>query len=277
MKIAVVKRKNIFMNRAYLTFLDRYSLNSFDDFMNLEGAIAKNAVKERSTQRVNLGEQTIFIKKHTFAGIREVLENLLRFRLPPGALNEWRAILAFHAKEIPTMIPISAGQRSFLWGLEKESFLVTADLGSASRLDVYLQKQFPAPCQGELLARKRRILAKLADLTHKMHNSGLNHRDYYFCHIFVDKEEELYVIDLHRVDIRKEVGRRWIVKDLAALLFSSLDMPVTWGERLAFYKRYKQIDKLSAGDKDLIRSIIRKCARIARHTEKMYAKPQCSQ
>ena len=111
MKIDVIKRKNIFVNREYLAFLDRYSLETFEDFMELEGAIAKNAVTERSTHRVNLGGQAIYIKKHAFAGIREVLENLLRFRLPPGALNEWRAILAFHAKEIPTMIPMIAVQR----------------------------------------------------------------------------------------------------------------------------------------------------------------------
>ncbi len=271
MKIDVIERNGVLVNKDFLSFLDHYSLTTFDDFMNLKGTIAKNVVRERSTQRVDLGQRTIYVKKHTFAGIRETLENLLRFRLPPGALDEWRAILAFQAKGIPTMVPISAGRRSFLWWLEKESFLVTADLGHASRLDFYLQERFTFPCRGELLARKRRILARLADLTRRMHNSGLNHRDYYLCHIFVDKEEELYVIDLHRVDIRKKVGRRWLVKDLAALLFSSLEVPVTRGERLAFYKRYMRINKLSPVDKDLIRRVVRKCARIARHTEKMYA------
>jgi heptose I phosphotransferase len=271
MKIDVIKRNDVFLNKDFMSFLDHHSLKTFEDFMGLEGTIAKSVVKERSTQRVNLGRRTIYLKKHAFVGIRETLENLLRFRLPRGALNEWRGILAFHAKGIPTMIPISAGRKSFLWGLKEESFLLTADLGDASRLDYFLQEQFAAPCRGEQLQRRRRILAKLADLTHKMHVSGINHRDYYLCHIFIDKEEELYVIDLHRVDIRKKVGRRWLVKDLAALLFSSLELPITWGERLAFYKRYRRINQLSPADKDLIRRVIRKCARIARHTEKMYA------
>ena len=88
----------------------------------------------------------------------------------------------------------------------------------------------------------------------------------------MDNPERLYVIDLHRVNVRDKVGRRWRVKDLAALLFSSLEVPVTHGQRLAFYKRYMQIRRLSADDKTLIRLIVRKCDKIARHTEKMYRK-----
>jgi heptose I phosphotransferase len=86
----------------------------------------------------------------------------------------------------------------------------------------------------------------------------------------MDKTERLYVIDLHRVNVRDKVGKRWMVKDLAALLFSSLEVPVTHGQRLAFYKRYMQINRLSVDDKTLIRLIIKKCNKIARHTQRMY-------
>jgi tRNA A-37 threonylcarbamoyl transferase component Bud32 len=270
MKIQVVRQGNLFVNEDFLTLLDASGLYSFDDFMRLEGMVVKSAVKERSTHRLDLKGVTVYVKKHFFPGIREILKNLLRFRFPVGALNEWRALLAFHTHNLPTMTPICAGSKPLLWKIEKESFLLTDDLGKARRLDDFLKANAVIPCRGKALETKKRILENLADITRKMHSAGINHRDYYLCHILMDDSERLYVIDLHRVNVRDKVGKRWMVKDLAALLFSSLEVPVTHGQRLAFYKRYRQISRLSANDKILIRLIVKKCHKIARHTEKMY-------
>ena len=272
MEIQVVQKGNLFVNKDFSEFLDASGLDCFDDFMRLEGMVVKSAVRERSTQRSDLKGLTVYVKKHFFPGIREILKNFLRFRLPLGALNEWRALLAFHAHNIPTMTPICAGRRLLLCRLEKESFLLTDDLGEASRLDGFLKRSGSAPCRGKELKTKKRILENLADITRRMHRAGINHRDYYLCHILVDKAERLYVIDLHRVSVRDRVGKKWMVKDLAALLFSSLEVPVTRGQRLAFYKRYMQRSRLSADDKTLIRLIVKKCNKMARHTEKMYRK-----
>jgi tRNA A-37 threonylcarbamoyl transferase component Bud32 len=272
MEIQVVQQGNLFVNKDFSEFLDASGLDSFDDFMRLEGMVAKSAVRERLTQRLDVEGATVYIKKHFFPGIREILKSFFRFRFPLGALNEWRALLAFHAHNIPTIIPICAGRKPLLWKIEKESFLLTDDLGEASRLDDFLKETGAIPCRGEVLETKKRILENLADITRRMHSAGMNHRDYYLCHILMDNRERLYVIDLHRVNVRDKVGKRWMVKDLAALLFSSLEVPVTHGQRLAFYKRYMQINRLSADDKSLIRLIIKKCNKIARHTEKMYRK-----
>jgi heptose I phosphotransferase len=272
MKIQVVQQGNLFVNKDFSKFLDASGLDSFDDFMRLEGMVVKSAVRERSTQRLDVEGVTVYIKKHFFPGIREILKNFLRFRFPLGALNEWRALLAFHAHNIPTMTPICAGSKPLLWKIEKESFLLTDDLGEASRLNDFLKINGAMPCRGEVLETKKRILENLADITRRMHSAGMNHRDYYLCHILMDNRERLYVIDLHRVNVRDKVGKRWMVKDLAALLFSSLEVSVTHGQRLAFYKRYMQINRLSADDKTLIRLIVKKCNKIARHTEKIYGK-----
>ena len=272
MKIQVVKKGNLFINKDFSELLDALDLACFDDLMRLEGMVVKSAVRERSTQRLDLEGVTVYIKKHFFPGIREILKNFLGFKFPLGALNEWRALLAFHAHNIPTMIPICAGRKPFLWRIDKESFLLTGDLGDTTRLNDFLKVNGVTPCRGKLLEEKRGILKNLADITRRMHNAGMNHRDYYLCHILVDNRQRLYVIDLHRVNTRDKVGKRWMVKDLAALLFSSLEVPVTDGQRLAFYKRYMQINRLSADDKMLIRLIVKKCHKIARHTEKMYGK-----
>jgi tRNA A-37 threonylcarbamoyl transferase component Bud32 len=272
MEIQVVKRGNLFVNKDFSEFLDASGLHSFDDFMRLDGMVVKSAVRERSTHRLDLAGATVYIKKHFFPGIREILKNLLRLQFPVGALQEWQALLAFHAHNIPTMIPICAGSKPLLWRIEKGSFLLTEDLGEASRLDDFLKLNSAIPSRGKMLETKKRILENLADVTRKMHSAGINHRDYYLCHILMDDREQLYVIDLHRVNVREKVGQRWMVKDLAALLFSSLEVPVTLGQRLAFYKRYMRISRLAAEDKTLIRLIVKKCNKIARHTEKMYRK-----
>ena len=272
MEIRVVQKGNLFVNKDFSEFLESSGLDSFDDFMRLEGVVVKSAVRERSTQRLDLEGVTVYVKKHFLPGIGEILKNLFRFRFPLGALTEWRALLAFHAHNIPTITPICAGRKPLLWKIEKESFLLTDDLGEASRLDDFLKIKGDIPCRGNVLETKKRILENLADITRRMHSAGINHRDYYLCHILMDNSERLYVIDLHRVNIRDKVGKRWMVKDLAALLFSSLEVPVTHGQRVAFYKRYMQINRLSADDKTLIRLIIKKCNKIARHTEKMYRK-----
>jgi tRNA A-37 threonylcarbamoyl transferase component Bud32 len=272
MEIQVAQQGNLFVNKDFSEFLDASGLNSFDDFMRLEGMVAKSAVRERLTQRLDVDGVTVYLKKHFFPGIREILKNLVRFRFPLGALNEWQALLAFHAHNIPTMTPICAGRKPLLWKIDKESFLLTDDLGEVSRLNDFLRVNGSIPCRGKVLETKKRILDNLAEITRKMHSAGINHRDYYLYHILMDSKERLYVIDLHRVTVRDKVGKRWMVKDLAALLFSSLAVPVTRGQRLAFYKRYMQINRLSAKDKTLIRLIVKKCNKIARHTEKMYRK-----
>ena len=75
------------------------------------------------------------------------------------------------------------------------------------------------------------LARKLGEAAGKMHRSGLNHRDCYLCHFLLDRklfrekgEVRLHVIDLHRSQIRKKVPRHYLVKDLAGLLFSSLDV-----------------------------------------------------
>jgi tRNA A-37 threonylcarbamoyl transferase component Bud32 len=272
MEIQVVKQGNLFVNKDFSEFLDASGLHSFDDFIRLKGTVVKSAVRERSTHRLDMAGATVYIKKHFFPGIREILKNLLRLQLPLGALQEWQALLAFHAHNIPTMMPICAGSKPLLWRIEKGSFLLTEDLGEASRLDDFLKVNGAILSRGKMLETKKRILENLADVTRKMHSAGINHRDYYLCHILMDDREQLYVIDLHRVNVREKVGQRWMVKDLAALLFSSLEVPVTHGQRLAFYKRYMQINRLSSHDKTLIRLVVKKCNKIARHTEKMYRK-----
>ena len=78
-----------------------------------------------------------------------------------------------------------------------------------------------------------------------MHLGGVNHRDFYICHFLLHLQPpptanrlRLSLIDLHRAQVRDITPRRWRHKDLAALSFSVLDMPLTRHDRLRFLSAY---------------------------------------
>ena len=81
-----------------------------------------------------------------------------------------------------------------------------------------------------------------------MHRAGINHRDLYICHFLMhvatsdeltDKNKvRLFLIDLHRAQIRKNVPTRWIVKDIAGLYFSAMDIGLTKRDCYRFVRIY---------------------------------------
>lgn len=78
-----------------------------------------------------------------------------------------------------------------------------------------------------------------------LHEAGINHRDLYLCHFMLKPESlvaginpEIYLIDLHRAQCRVQVPRRWQIKDLAALYYSSLNLGFNRRDSLRFLKIY---------------------------------------
>jgi heptose I phosphotransferase len=85
------------------------------------------------------------------------------------------------------------------------------------------------------------LLERLARISKKMHNSGMNHRDYYLCHFLMPKDDSialcdkpLYLIDLHRAQLRASVPKRWQVKDIGGLYYSALNIGLTRNDALRF-------------------------------------------
>ena len=272
---------DIVVNKAYREVLINNRLDTFQSWMEYtDGEIAKKVIQERSTVKFVLDEEgrqsSFFLKRYTSPSVQEYLKCLIRFSWPKSALNEWRAILRFHEIGLPTMVPVTEGAKRNSLGFITQSFVVTKEIKGAYRLDAYLARWLRKPLSKKEVQKKRRLIEQVAQITRKMHSMGLNHRDYYLCHIFIRTMEEnedceLFIIDLHRVDIRKKkVGRRWIVKDLAALHFSSLALPIHATDRIRFVKLYLQKKHLDERDRFFVRQILKKTDRIAKHTEKMY-------
>jgi heptose I phosphotransferase len=175
--------------------------------------------------------------------------------------------------KIPTMVPVAAGEKRGRFGIVSQSFVLTEEIKDAKRLDHYVETWNGNPLSPGQIKKKRELIDRLAKITRRMHSSGLNHRDYYLCHVFLREEEqgknfELFILDLHRVDIRRKVSQRWIVKDLAALNYSSLELPIHATDRIRFLKAYLQKRRLEVKDQPLLQQALRKTRKIVRHAKR---------
>lgn len=197
-------------------------------------------VKTRRTFRVELGGRGFFVKHHLGVGWREILKNWLMLKRPVlGALDEFRALRRLASLGIPTMTPAACGCRG--WNPAKlESFLITEELSGMIDLETLAAawKNEPPPS-----ALRHDLIRAVAESAGRMHRGGVNHRDCYICHYLTPREgaefgKTVYVIDLHRAQMRREVPRRYLVKDLAGLCFSSLDAGLTMREALRFIRLY---------------------------------------
>ena len=209
----------------------------------LDGEVFR-CVKNRKTIRFIWNGKPYFVKLHGGVGWKEIFKNLFQFKRPVlGAANEYRAIRHLERLGIDTMRVCAFGERG--WNpAARESFLVTAELERMTPLEDFCRDwkiQPPDP------ALKRRLITRLAEVCAGMHYSGLNHRDCYICHFLLDRtaleqkdEIRLFVLDLHRAEIRKRIPRRLRVKDLAGIFFSSMDLGLSRADALRFMAVYRR-------------------------------------
>ena len=207
----------------------------FERVFKLDGENFRR-VKSRRTFRFVLQNRAYFAKLHRGIGWKEIFKDLLQGKKPVlGAANEFQALQLLNAHGLPTMTPAAFGSR-YIDPARRESFLVTEELpGMISLEDFVLTPEFPR--------LRRWALRRLAEHVGTMHSLGVNHRDCYICHYLLDpaapkSRRQLYVIDLHRAQIRKKVPRRYLQKDLAGLLFSTLNLNLSKREILIFLVLY---------------------------------------
>lgn len=217
---------------------------SFEDFMGLEGEVFRK-IEGRRTLRFVMGGRGYFIKTHSGVGWREIFKELSQGRLPIlGAENEYRAIKRLPELGIKTMTLAGYGKRGCNPAQQK-SFVITESLDHRESLEDFCAKwpKFPPN-----LKIKRLLIEKVAEVTRKLHEDGLNHRDLYICHFLLEVARlpeflgagvvQLELIDLHRMQFRQKTPIRWKVKDIAALHFSSMDIGLTKRDLFRFVRCY---------------------------------------
>ncbi len=221
-------------------------LPSFDELMALDGEMYRQ-VARRKTFKFDLNGNEYFAKIHNGVGWREIIKNLVQGRKPVlGARNEYDAIYALTKLGIKTMTLAAYGQRGFNLA-ELESFVITESLEPAISLEDFCADWAVNKPERRL---KRALIKRVASITRELHENGINHRDLYICHFLLNESElqslidlselPLYLIDLHRVQIRPKTPQRWLIKDLAALYFSSMDIGFTKRDFYRFVREYSK-------------------------------------
>lgn len=215
----------------------------FAEAQALQGNIYRSK-EGRRTLRFERDGKGYFLKLHEGIGWGEIFKNLLQLRLPVlGAANEYLACLRLKALGVDTMTPVAFGERG-VNPARQLSFLVTEELANSISLeDVCKQWVIHPPGVRE----KRALIRKLAAISKTLHEQGINHRDYYLCHFLRADNgkpfvvtDPLYLIDLHRVQMRQVVPARWLVKDLAGLFYSAFDVPLTRRDIQCFLSVYRR-------------------------------------
>lgn len=212
-------------------------------FFAIRGAVARK-VKRRWILRFERDGQGFYIKCHDGTGWREILKNLLALRLPViGARQEWAAIRFLQDHGIATMTPVALGIEGSNPSSQR-SFIITADLGRTMSLEDLTMDWPNTPPTRRL---KQALLRELARISRVIHDNGFNHRDFYLCHFLLDQNPgapdpdsapRLFLIDLHRAQIRATTPYRWRVKDVGSLYFSAMRIGLTRRDLLRFMALY---------------------------------------
>lgn len=189
------------------------------------------------------------------SGQRPLRLHIKRFKQPdnPAAEAEADAIRLLVSHDLPTVPLVGWGRAA-----DGRGFLITLDLQGYADTE----KAVAAGLSVD------RIVQPLALLAARLHRAGLHHRDLYLCHFFVNdaNPQDMRLIDAARVRHlpRWPLRQRWIIKDLAQLVFSLRIAGADEGQIRAFMNHYAQA-RNSKITQRMMNRINRKAARIARH------------
>ncbi len=223
--------------------------NALQKILNLEGEVYRS-VANRKTVRIELNGHRFFLKVHQGVGWKEIFKNLLHLKTPiVDSSNEWQAIQRLQEIGVPTMTIAAYGMRGRN-PANRQSFIMTDAVLNVIELDGFCRKVFSESLNRAEVELKRQLIWCVATITRLIHQNGINHQDLYLGHFLlnaspVDRSSipehiELLLSDLHRARIRKTVPRRAVIKDLAGVYFSSLDVvPLTRHDLLRFMRIYR--------------------------------------
>ncbi len=267
----------------YRSLLSSQGLRTLDDFFVHElGERLDKPGLELWRQRWRLrlqdsevGARTFYLKRFVRPPLRRQWGRWLGGAWSSSTAGlEWNNSISLAASGVRAAEAAAYGQ-TMCGPLEVRSFVILSEAAGES-LECWVPRNLP-PVSRETNWRVRRArLDALARFVAKFHAEGFAHRDLYLCHVFYDAgcEKQTAVgqfclIDLQRVFRPRWRPRRWIVKDLAALNFSTPTDRVGLWERLRFLCRYvRSCDKFGSA-RGLVRSVAAKTNRIAQRYKRL--------
>jgi heptose I phosphotransferase len=221
---------------------DVRTLLPVDDLLNwaqsVEGEVARSVARRR-TLCIELGQRHYYLKVHQGVGWIEIIKNWLNLKAPVlGARNEYLACR--HLEDSGITAPRVAAYGRGGGGAAGEcSFVLCDELSGFEDLETLTRNWSTSPPSGREI---RQLVMLTARFARRFHAAGVVHRDFYICHVLKnmqDPEAELAVLDLHRALLfDDEVPMRWRRRDLAALLYSVLELPLSRRAWLRFVRVY---------------------------------------
>lgn len=260
----------IYIHPNYSTLFNRF--RRIDDFLDLDVTLVRD-FKNRKTGHFEIDGKRFYIKKHFECGWSFVLDELFHLRKPHiGAGHEWSVLNKLRDIGIDTLKPVAFGQKGS--ATRQQSFLITEALMNTKSMAKVCEEW---PTKPPTATYKRSLLRKIADTAKKIHEHGINHRDFYLCHFLLDTadlqavESEkqspiLYLVDLHRAQQRNEVPFRWRVKDIGGLYFSAMDIGLNRTDLLRFMCLYtgKSLRRTLTEERRFWKAVQRRAIRIYR-------------
>jgi heptosyltransferase-2 len=261
---------SFFVDADFEQSLRQTDLASFDAVFSFDKGknLTKNnlaSFRSRTELQITQPPAIAFLKRYNLPSISAQLKNWFSHcRINSFASFEFEPTARLNTIGINTPKVIAYGhQRAGLF--ERRSFIITEKIPNAQPLERKLPDFVTAPATVEKLKSKRNFIKNLAQFICKFHGAGFRHRDLYFSHIFYDDTGRFYLIDLARVFKPKHFAERLRIKDIAQLYYSAPGTIFSGTDRLRFYWEYAGTKKLTAKDKNFIRSVLNKAKIMARH------------
>ncbi len=248
----------LLIRSEYYEYFQYGGLLTFEDiFFHPGHAVAKCAVTDRNTVRLDLGtesgsKQSFFVKRH--------------FDDAHASVSEWHAMWRFLELGIAGPVPAAFGSNG------RHSLVVSKGVHYDMKLSEWARVNLlpGVPHLKGIRSLKSRVIGLVAEIVGRMHAAGMSHQDLYLCHFLMQEGKggpSLTLIDLQRVNLFKNLPIRWRIKDLAQLYFSASNY-VTMQDIDLFWRCYISISPVKFPRSLLWFMILLKSWRIRRHTAK---------
>ena len=261
------------LHPRFATLFEAHGLTDAESLFATERGVALRRLANRENWRLELadgqdGITTLYLKKHYECNWSTRLRGRLGLPLPTTpARREAERTAELAQLGIPTMTVAAFAERLRPDGTIIGAFL-TEELAGFQQLDLFLTARFARRDDPKL----RKLIRGCAELAGRFHRAGLNHRDFYTCHFFIRENNpaEINAFAIHLIDLQRVqhwprgLRRRWIIKDLAQLAYSTPRTLIGPAERMRFFKWYLRIARLDGRAKRLARAISRREAALRR-------------
>ncbi|MGA2605155.1 MAG: lipopolysaccharide kinase InaA family protein [Verrucomicrobiia bacterium] len=228
-----------------------------------EGAVLKGGAAtelRRLEWRDDNQTRVLFIKKYWYPTFRLRWSGFYRgtFFGTSKVRREYENLARLRAWGLDAPAPVAYGEERRGRWLHR-SYLISEGVPSPMPLDVFIRDVLPAMSAPERRQQQTELLQRLADYTRRMHDHHFVHHDYFWRNILLSGRSlaHFFLIDSHK----GRCWKSWAEFDGRAKDLATLDSPAPWffrrSERLRFFLRYREHPRLTTGDKDLVRLILR--------------------